>query len=71
MPILKLKLKLPVEFLKIKYSLICFLSALDLSEFPSLTNRNTQENSNSNMSHNPMAGRPAYGNIFSCVSMLL
>ncbi|KFM67841.1 hypothetical protein X975_00641, partial [Stegodyphus mimosarum] len=34
--------------------------ALDLSEFPSLTNRSTQENSNANMSHNPMAGRPAY-----------
>ncbi|XP_035214312.1 CCR4-NOT transcription complex subunit 2-like isoform X2 [Stegodyphus dumicola] len=34
--------------------------ALDLSEFPSLTNRSTQENSNANMSHNPMAGRPPY-----------
>ncbi|XP_054715751.1 CCR4-NOT transcription complex subunit 2-like isoform X1 [Uloborus diversus] len=34
--------------------------ALDLSEFPSLTNRSTQENSNASMSHNPMAGRPPY-----------
>lgn len=36
-------------------------SALDLSEFPSLTNRSSQENSNASMSHNPMAGRPPYG----------
>ncbi|GFS53053.1 CCR4-NOT transcription complex subunit 2 [Nephila pilipes] len=34
--------------------------ALDLSEFPSLTNRSNQENSNASMSHNPMAGRPPY-----------
>ncbi|GIX92481.1 hypothetical protein CDAR_400422 [Caerostris darwini] len=34
--------------------------AIDLSEFPSLTNRSTQENSNASMSHNPMAGRPPY-----------
>ncbi|XP_015910449.1 CCR4-NOT transcription complex subunit 2 isoform X2 [Parasteatoda tepidariorum] len=34
--------------------------ALDLSEFPSLTNRSSQENSSANMSHNPMAGRPPY-----------
>ncbi|KAG8182169.1 hypothetical protein JTE90_017121 [Oedothorax gibbosus] len=36
------------------------LTSLDLSEFPSLTNRTSQENSNASMSHNPMAGRPPY-----------
>lgn len=34
--------------------------ALDLSEFPSLTNRSTQDNSNPSVAHNPMAGRPPY-----------
>ncbi|KAM7300292.1 CCR4-NOT transcription complex subunit 2 [Ixodes scapularis] len=41
--------------------------ALDLSEFPSLTNRGSQEGSNQGLSSNPMAGRAAYGKLFGMV----
>ncbi|KAH7939142.1 hypothetical protein HPB52_007380 [Rhipicephalus sanguineus] len=37
--------------------------ALDLSEFPSLTNRGSQEGSAQSLSSNPMAGRAAYGKL--------
>ncbi|XP_037524210.1 CCR4-NOT transcription complex subunit 2 [Rhipicephalus sanguineus] len=41
--------------------------ALDLSEFPSLTNRGSQEGSAQSLSSNPMAGRAAYGKLFGMV----
>ncbi|CAN7993277.1 unnamed protein product [Ixodes pacificus] len=41
--------------------------SLDLSEFPSLTNRGSQEGSNQGLSSNPMAGRAAYGKLFGMV----
>lgn len=41
--------------------------ALDLSEFPSLTNRGSQEGSGQSLNSNPMAGRAAYGKLFGMV----
>ncbi|KAL3204934.1 hypothetical protein MRX96_041065 [Rhipicephalus microplus] len=41
--------------------------ALDLSEFPSLTNRGSQEGSAQSLNSNPMAGRAAYGKLFGMV----
>ncbi|XP_077493592.1 CCR4-NOT transcription complex subunit 2-like isoform X4 [Amblyomma americanum] len=40
---------------------------LDLSEFPSLTNRGSQEGSAQSLNSNPMAGRAAYGKLFGMV----
>ncbi|XP_065305041.1 CCR4-NOT transcription complex subunit 2-like isoform X4 [Dermacentor albipictus] len=47
--------------------LLLSLAALDLSEFPSLTNRGSQEGSAQSLSSNPMAGRAAYGKLFGMV----